>query len=116
MKRLSTALALTFTLFAPAASADSVLPPTPDPDGAALFDASCAKCHGVDGKGATKIGDKLRTDGKRMPDLVASKLDQAKTRAVIADGTPGTPMKGYAAKLSAAEIDALTAYTMKLRR
>jgi cytochrome c oxidase cbb3-type subunit 3 len=120
MKRLSAALATTVALLAPPALADVVPPPPAElsatPDGAALYEASCAKCHGTDGKGTTKIGEKFRADGKRMPDLVASKLDQVKTRSAIADGIAGTAMKGYASKLSAAEIDALTAYTTKLRR
>ncbi len=28
-------------------------------DGKALYEQHCAKCHGVDGKGATKMGQKL---------------------------------------------------------
>lgn len=110
---LSLAAALSLSLVAPSALAD-VVPVTPS--GPTLYEASCAKCHGADGKGATKIGEKLRGEGKRMPDLTASKLDDASTRAAIADGIPGSAMKGYAAKLSAAEIDALTAYTKRLRR
>ncbi len=29
-------------------------------DGKALYDQHCAKCHGADGKGETKMGKKLR--------------------------------------------------------
>ena len=112
-RRLSLAAALSLILAAPSSLADAG-PVTAS--GAALYEASCAKCHGPDGKGTTKIGEKLRGDGKRMPDLSVSKLDDAATRAAIADGIPGSAMKGYASKLSAAEIDALTVYTKRLRR
>jgi cytochrome c6 len=112
-RRLSLSAALSLILVAPSALADVA---SATPSGATLYEASCAKCHGPDGKGATKIGEKLRGDGKRMPDLSVSKLNDAATRAAIADGIPGSAMKGYASKLSAPEIDALTAYTKGLRR
>lgn len=84
-------------------------------DGAALFTASCAKCHGEDGRGKTKIGEKFRTDGKRMPDLVTSTMDRAEVLKVIVDGVPETPMKGYGTKLKPEEIEAIVDFTMKVR-
>ena len=42
-------------------------------DGKALYEKSCAKCHGSDGKGKTKMGEKLGardyTDAKVQTDL-----------------------------------------------
>jgi mono/diheme cytochrome c family protein len=111
--RLSLAATLALSVLAPPALAD-VGPVTPS--GATLYEASCAKCHGADGKGGTKIGEKLRGEGKRMPDLTVSKLDDKATRAAIADGIAGTAMKGYASKMTADEIDAVTRYTKSLRR
>ncbi len=42
-------------------------------DAKALYESDCAKCHGADGKGATKMGQKLGckdyTDAKVQADL-----------------------------------------------
>jgi mono/diheme cytochrome c family protein len=43
----------------PAALALAFTANTYGADGKALYDTHCAKCHGADGKGATKMGQKL---------------------------------------------------------
>jgi cytochrome c553 len=54
-------------------------------DAKALYEQDCAKCHGADGKGATKMGQKLGckdyTDAKVQGDLT-----DAKALAAIKDG------------------------------
>lgn len=51
-------------------------------DGKDLYEKSCAKCHGADGKGATKMGKKLGakdyTDAKVQADLT----DDAAVKAI----------------------------------
>jgi mono/diheme cytochrome c family protein len=51
-------------------------------DGKALFDKECAKCHGEDGKGQTKMGKKLGakdyTDAKVQEEL----KDDAAVKAI----------------------------------
>lgn len=120
----SLALALPFAAgvaLASPPSADLAPPPVVEPipvpavDGAAVYTASCAKCHGEDGKGDTKIGRKFKEDGKRMPDLVVSTLSKDEVAKIIADGVDGTPMKAYAKKLSKDELAAVVAFTMGLR-
>ncbi len=118
----SLALALPFAAgvaLATPPSADLAPPPMPEPvpavDGAAVYTASCAKCHGEDGKGDTKIGKKFKDDGKRMPDLVASTIPKDAVAKIIAEGVDGTPMKAYAKKLSADELAAVVEFTMGLR-
>ncbi len=84
-------------------------------DGKALYTDSCTKCHGDDGRGQTRMGDKFRADGKKMPDLAASTSDRATVAKIIAEGVAETPMKGYAKKMTPEELEAVVAYTMGLR-
>ncbi len=92
MKRIALALA-TFALVATAHAED----------GKALFAQKCASCHGPDGKGKTKMGEKLG-----VKDLTALPAG-TDIKASIENGKPPkmTPFKG---KLSDAEIQAVTDY------
>jgi mono/diheme cytochrome c family protein len=47
--KLGAVIAIAFTLAVPALAAD----------GKALYEQHCAKCHGKDGKGETKMGQKM---------------------------------------------------------
>ena len=71
------------------------------PDGAALYDARCASCHGSDGGGG--VGPALN-DGA----VVASFPDPADQATVIREGRQGMPSF---ADLSDSEIDAIVRYT-----
>ncbi len=76
----------------------------PMPDGAALFTANCAKCHGQDGRGIPKYlkkGQKDFTDVKWQK----SRTDAQLTKT-IADGK-GEYMPPWKDKFSAEEIKAL---------
>lgn len=79
----------------------SALPP---PDGAALFAAKCAKCHGQDGQGTPKY---LKKGQKNFTETTwqKSRTDSQLTK-VIADGK-GDLMPPWKEKLSAEEIKAL---------
>lgn len=61
-------------------------------DGKALYEEQCSKCHGADGKGQTKMGQKLNakdyTDAKVQADL----KDEAAIKA-IKDGLKGADGK-----------------------
>src|ERR1051325_11733606 len=78
----------------------------------------CAKCHGTDGKGQTKMGKKVSakdyTDAK-----VHAQFTDAQLEKVIADGAKDKAgketMKGYKDDLSAAEIKELVAYVRKFK-
>ena len=77
-------------------------------DGAALFQAKCKMCHGADGKGSAV--------GKSMgaKDLTALKLSAADAAKVVENGkNKMTPFKG---KLSDAEIKAVAAYAVGLKK
>jgi cbb3-type cytochrome c oxidase subunit III len=92
MKRIALALA-TFALVVTARAED----------GKALFAQKCASCHGPDGKGKTKMGEKLG-----VKDLTALPPD-TDVKATIENGKP-PKMTAYKGKLSDAEIDAIASY------
>ncbi len=92
------------TLVAVAASLLSLaLAGTARADAAATFQARCASCHGKDGKGKTKMGEKLN-----VPDLTAVKASTGEMEKVIADGKG--KMSAYRGKVSDAEIKARAEY------
>jgi mono/diheme cytochrome c family protein len=81
------------------------------------WDNLCAKCHGADGKGQTKIGQKLGvkdfTDAKVQADL----KDDAATKALkegLKDADGKTLMKPFDT-LTDDEIKALVAYVRGLK-
>jgi cytochrome c553 len=82
------------------------------------WDTLCAKCHGADGKGDTKMGQKLGckdfTDAKVQADL----KDDAATKALkegLKDADGKTLMKPFDT-LSDDEVKALVAYVHGLKR
>jgi cytochrome c oxidase cbb3-type subunit 3 len=78
-------------------------------DGKALFAAKCAACHGPDGKGQTKMGEKLG-----VKDLTKSSLAEADVVKTIEAGKP-PKMTAYKGKLSDAEIQAVAGYVKSLK-
>ena len=82
------------------------------------WDTLCAKCHGADGKGDTKMGQKLGakdfTDAKVQADL----KDAAATKAIkegLKSADDKTLMKPFDS-LSDDEIKALVAYVRGLKK
>lgn len=83
-------------------------------DGAELYKKKCATCHGEDGKGKTKMGEKLKV--KDLTDAAAWKdLTEEKVSKGIADGIEDKKMPGMKDKWSADEIKAVTQHTMTLK-
>jgi cytochrome c6 len=78
----------------------------------------CAKCHGADGAGKTKIGQKLKvkdyTDAKVLAEFTDAQLAKVTAEGVSKDGKD--LMKGFKDDLSPAEIDALVAYVRTLKK
>ena len=82
------------------------------------WEKSCKVCHGLDGKGKTKMGEKLAvkdyTDAKVQGDL----KDDAMTKAIkegVKDGEK-TKMKGFGDVLSDDEIKALVKYVRDFKK
>ena len=108
MKKLITlAVAATFAAVVSAGAGDAK----------ALYEKECAKCHGSDGKGDTKMGKKLEirdyTDAKVQAELKDEEAFKA-IKEGLKDGTK-TKMKAYST-LKDEEIKDLVAYIRKFKK
>jgi len=81
------------------------LPVRVQADGAAVFKAKCAPCHGADGSGETTMGKKLNLRDLRSADV--QKQSDAALTTIITDGKEKMP--AYKDKVSAADIKDLVA-------
>jgi len=75
----------------------------------ALWDQHCASCHGKDGGGKTKMGQKVGTKDYRDP-KVRAELQEEKSFKAVKDGVTESgkeKMKPFKDKLSDDEIKAL---------
>lgn len=82
------------------------------------WDNLCAKCHGPDGKGQTKVGRKLQIKDYTDPAVQAALTDDEMARA-IADGVKDKggkeAMKAFKEELAEPEIRELVAYVRKFK-
>jgi mono/diheme cytochrome c family protein len=72
MKKFITTICVLTVLATPALLAE---------DAKAIYDAQCAKCHGADGKGETKMGKKLGAKDYTDPKVQAALTDEAAFKA-----------------------------------
>jgi len=87
-------------------------------DAKAIYDKSCAKCHGKDGRGATNMGKKLGVKDYTDPKVQAELTDDAAFKAIkegIKDKSGKTQMKP-AEGLSDADIKGLVAYMRTFKK
>lgn len=80
-------------------------------DGAAIYKAKCAACHGPDGSGQTAMGKSLKLRDLRSPD-VQKQTDQELSK-VTTDGKGKMP--AYKGKLTDVEISALVTFIRSLK-
>ena len=79
-------------------------------DASATWTTHCAGCHGKDGSGSTMMGKKLG-----VKDYTKEQgFSDAEATKVIKDGKG--KMKGFAGKLSDADVKALVAYVRSLKK
>lgn len=108
MKRTIVFLAL--CVFAAAATARAA-------DVKETWEKQCAKCHGPDGKGDTKMGKKLEVKDYTDAKVQASMKDEEMTKTIKEGKKDGdkTKMKAFT-DLSDAEVKALVAYTRSFKK
>jgi mono/diheme cytochrome c family protein len=80
------------------------------PDGASLFKAKCAMCHGPDGAGKTPMGQKLSIRDLRSSEV--QKQPDADLTHVIGQGKDKMP--AFDKKLGEDQIKSLVAYLREL--
>jgi len=86
-------------------------------DGKTNWDSLCAKCHGADGKGQTKMGQKLGVKDFTDAKVQAELKDDAAAKTIkegMKDKDGKTLMKPFDT-LSEEEIKALVAYVRSLK-
>lgn len=81
-------------------------------DGAAIYKAKCAMCHGADGAGQTAMGKNMKLRDLRSAEV--QKQTDAALVKWIADGKGKMP--AYKGKLTPADIDALVAFIRTLKK
>jgi cytochrome c553 len=78
----------------------------------------CAKCHGADGKGQTKVGRKLQvkdyTDAKVQAEMTDEEIIKVTSEGVV-DKKGKERMKAFKDELSPEEIKAFVAYIRKFK-
>jgi mono/diheme cytochrome c family protein len=87
-------------------------------DAKAIWEKDCTKCHGADGKGKTKMGEKLGIKDYTDAKVQAALKDDAMTKAIKEGVKEGdkTKMKGFGDVLSDDEIKALVKYVRDLKK
>jgi len=81
-------------------------------DGAAVYKAKCASCHGPDGAGQTAIGKKLNL--RDLGSAEVQKQTDAELHAWTADGKGKMP--AYKGKLTDADITALVSFIRTMKK
>jgi mono/diheme cytochrome c family protein len=82
------------------------------------WEKNCTKCHGADGKGKTKMGEKAGVKDYTDAKVQAELKDDAMTKAIkegVKDGEK-TKMKGFGDALSDDEIKALVKYVRDFKK
>ena len=82
------------------------------------WEKNCVKCHGEDGKGKTKMGEKYGLKDYTDAKVQASLKDEELTKAIkegVKDGDK-TKMKAYGDSLSDDEIKALVSYVRAFKK
>ena len=80
-------------------------------DGAAIYKAKCATCHGPDGSGQTAVGKSMKLRDLRSAEV--QKQTDVELTKIIAGGKG--KMQPYGKQLSTADIEALIAFIRTIK-
>jgi cytochrome c553 len=84
------------------------------------YEKNCAKCHGPDGKGDTKMGQKLGvkdyTSAKVQEGMKDEEMTKAIKEGVKEKDSDKVKMKAFGETFSADEIKALVAHVRSLKK
>jgi cytochrome c6 len=80
-------------------------------DGAAIFKAKCAMCHGADGSASTGMGKSMGLKPLGSPEV--QKMSDADLTALVTNGKGKMP--AFKGKLSDDEISAVAKYVKTLK-
>jgi len=83
------------------------------------WDKNCAKCHGADGKGDTKMGKKLEIKDYTDAKVQANLKDEDMTKAIkegVKDKDGKERMKAYGETFTADQIKDLVAYVRAFKK
>ena len=84
-------------------------------EGKQLFTKLCVSCHGPLGKGDGKAGAALKEPPADLSDeMWEHGSTDAEIFTVIRDGVKGTPMRGFAGRMTAKELWTVTNYVRAL--
>ncbi|MGA7614839.1 MAG: cytochrome c [Thermoanaerobaculia bacterium] len=84
-------------------------------DGAAIFKARCAACHGPDGSGDTMFGKKNQLADLGSPEVQS--LSDAELTKIISEGKDGKASHAFAKKgVSGEQIKALVSFIRTLEK
>jgi cytochrome c6 len=89
-----------------------VVVPAHAQNGASVFKAKCAPCHGADGKGDSSMGKMLKVRDLSSPEV--QKQTNAELTAIIENGKGKMP--AYKGKLSNGDISELVSYIRSLKK
>lgn len=82
------------------------------PDGAAIYKAKCASCHGADGTGQTAMGKSMKL--RDLGAVEVQKLSDTELTTVTADGKGKMP--AYKGKLTDEEIKAVVVFMRTFKK
>jgi len=112
---VSTLFAVPLLLGSTAARADDAI------DGGKAFRSKCASCHGADGHGKTKQGEKMKirslTDPEIKKGLTDEKIKETINKGLVKTLPDGTKqeMKPLEGKLKPGELEALVAHVKTIK-